>query len=248
MKVYLTYREERVFTVDYDNNPSKYIIINFDGDEEYRIRKFNLYNETLQVVLINDDPDGSKEYVAFIDIKQKKDVTKVILIGQQHFSDIRLRDNDTVIAVMVNDNKIYRSYISKDDSKVDWKLVPYNINEKISSININKHSVPGYQISVNSDPVYVFVPSLENREIVIQECPSTESELTTVSTTMRSAEENTCFPFSFSILFGIPLMTSALSIVIAIYYAIKYYRISLSLNRNRKPKSLCEENDYSHEL
>ena len=116
------------------NNP-----VHFRGIENYDIVRSNLYNGIIQTVL----KSGNQRILGFIDAREATHPAQAFFIGNWTLSDILLRDNDTVFAVKVDDNKIYQSSISMDQSKLNWEEIQYNETDVVETIEINENYIQG---------------------------------------------------------------------------------------------------------
>lgn len=128
------------------------IPVRFAGNQTYAILTSNLHNGKIQTVLkglIEKD-----KFVSFVDIGKEKNSTAVISIGNSDLSDVLLRDEDTVVAVKADDNKIFRSNISLDDSEPAWELIARNPSKKIIKIWINGDEVQGHYSRYFSIPLF----------------------------------------------------------------------------------------------
>lgn len=153
------------------------IPINIPDSKEYLIKMVNLYNGVMQAVLQNEEPTESKTYLIFVDMREGKNFSRVIPIGRQHFSDILLRDSDSVIAVKLEKNNIFQSYISMNDSEPAWEIVPHNITKEFQDIVIQDDNIPRYIIQARYDdglnPYKSYTTSLFKK----QSCTSTNETL-----------------------------------------------------------------------
>ena len=106
--------------------------IHFHGVDRYAVKRINLYNGIIQTVLKSD----GKKVLGFIDITKSHNPTMAVTLGDWILSDVLLRDEDSVIAVTVESNKVYQSKMSMRESKLNWNLVPYKPIGRIERIDI----------------------------------------------------------------------------------------------------------------
>ena len=125
--------------------------VNFNGVDKYNVMRSNFHNDIIQTSL----KSGNKRILGFIDAKETIYPTETFVIGNWTLSDISLRDNDTVFAVKVEDNRIYQSSISMNEPRVYWKLMNYTTNRIIETIEIEGNYIQGsdggrsFNISLN---------------------------------------------------------------------------------------------------
>lgn len=142
----------------------------------------NIYNGIIQTILKSND----KKVLGFIDTTKPNNPTIAVTLGPWSMSDALLRDENTVIAVKVQDNKIYRANISMSYTKIIWDHIPHDLSKAIEGIEIKDKYVQG-----SAGGEFFIIPLFENKEMgtVIQNRPGEQSKVYATTSLVRIMED-----------------------------------------------------------
>jgi len=128
----------KLLLVEHGNFTPKITRLNVSVPEDYTVENSNLYNGVIQVTLKTVD----KIILAFIGITKSNYPIETWTIGPWFLSGVLLRDEDSVIAVIVKNNRICQANISMN-SKAEWIPISDTLNGTIEFIKINNNYVQG---------------------------------------------------------------------------------------------------------